>query len=52
MGSGYSTEQKKEFQHYKALMDKAINDGQEYREFRQVRDALGKHLQLKKEFAH
>jgi hypothetical protein len=52
MGSGYSAEQKKEFEHYKMLMNKAINDGQQYQDFRQVRDALSKHLQLKKELAY
>ena len=47
MGSGYSAEQKKQFEPYRVYIDKAIND-RDYREFVQTRDKLNTDFQAKK----
>lgn len=47
MGSGYSAEQRKEFEPYHILIDKALTD-KEYHQFQNVRNKLCTELTAKK----
>lgn len=49
MGSGYSAEQKKQFEPYRLQIDKAIND-REYLEFAKTRDKFVAELAVKKPY--
>lgn len=50
MGSGYSAEQKKDFDPYRMLIDKAVLDPT-FTEFQLVRDKLCADLNAKKPFS-
>ena len=47
MGSGYSSEQEKEFETYRQMLDKAIKDKEPFQEFKIIKDVLDRKLQAK-----
>ena len=47
MGSGYSIEQKQEFEIYRLQINKAIKDSDHYVDFRYVRNSLARQLEMR-----
>lgn len=48
MGNRYTTEERIEFEHYKKLIDKAIEEKERWIQYKQVKKTLDKNLREKK----